>query len=459
MKNFISSCKVYFLVIALYIVCGSATSFNKQLEVQKRIALVIGMSSYKEVDQLPLCKNDADSMANVLRRLGFDVFPYKDLSKQEMENAITEWASKLKNYDVGLFYYSGHGAEVQGENYLFPIDARKTTPAQQKYSTVSVGEILDVFSQAVAENDSHLKTNLLILDACRDNPYTKSWAKSLGAQGGLINIGNIPSGTFIGFATAPGKVASAIGTKNSPYTEAILKNIVSPNESIDDIFTDVNATTRYLTGGEQTPFKNSSLDSKFYFVYDPTITKSLSQLPTELNNSKIVSDKLVDFANIEPLNSTLNDVIVDEYGQEFSNKVSYDNLPVAPECKNKLIKYYWLYLKNSKHLNAVKNYLQAYGLANQVREDSYIVYMFSNNKLVLTSVRLFFFQIDFHKHLAESFNIDLNKYPSKFSYDNGKFNTFFALEQNMNVSTIAIGEKGTENYCSYYWYGEPSDNK
>ncbi len=457
MKNFVSHIKLYFFCSILYAICGSAIT-DKQMS-QKRIALVIGMSSYKEVDQLPLCKNDADSITNVLRQLDFEVFPFKDLSKQEMENVITEWAAKLKNYDVGLFYYSGHGAEVQGENYLFPVDARKTTPAQQKYSTVSVGQILDVFGQAVEEKDSHLKTNLLILDACRDNPYTKSWTKSTGSQGGLVNIANIPTGTFIGFATAPGKVASAIGTKNSPYTEAILKNIASPNESIDDIFTDVNATTRYLTGGEQTPFKNSSLDSKFYFIYNPSITKSLSQLPSETNASKNSANKIVDFAHILPLGISLNDVIINEYGQQYSGTVKYDDLPVAPECKNRLIKYYWLKVSQSKHLNAINTYLQAYGLASQVRDDSYIVYMFSDNKLVLISIRLFFFQIDFHKSLAESFNIDINKYPSRFSYNNGKFYTFFALEQNFNVSTIAVGEKDTENYCSFYWYGDPIDKK
>ena len=449
--------KAVCLYTLIYILFGSSIS-NKKV-AQERIALIIGMAAYKEVDSLPLCRSDADSMAKVLKSLNFEIIEYKDLTKEGMENAITDWASKLKNYDVGLFYYSGHGAEVQGENYLFPVDARKSTPIQQKYSTVSVGEILDVFGQAENEQDSRLKTNILILDACRDNPYTKSWTKSTGTEGGLANIANIPNGTFIGFATAPGKVASAIGTTNSPYTKAILKDVMTPNESIDDIFTDVNATTRYLTGGEQTPFKNSSLDAKFYFLYNPTITKSLSDLPTEVISSQNSANRILDFANIISLGVSLNDVIVNEYGLGYSGFVKYDDLPVAPECKNRLIKYYWLRLSQSKHFNAIRTYLEAYGLASQVRDDSYIVYMFSDNKLVLISIRLFFFQIDFHKHLAESFNIDVNKYPSRFAYNNGDFYAFFALEQNINVSTIAIGIKNIADYCSLYWYGEPSNNR
>lgn len=413
------------------------------------------MSRYTEVDPLPLCKNDVDSIARVLVRLGFKVIAYKDLSKQDMENSITNWASELKNYDVGLFYYSGHGAEVQGENYLFPVDARKTTPSQQKYSTVSLGQILDVFAQANKEVNSQLKTNIIILDACRDNPYTKSWNKSIGSEGGLVSVGNLPTGTFIGYATGSGKVASAIGTTNSPYTKAILKNIESPNESIDDIFTNVNATTRLMTGDEQTPFKNSNLNSKFYFIYNPNMTKSLSELPSETNASNNSANKIIDFASLFPFNVSLNDVIVSEYGQEQSGAVKYADLPVASECKNRLIKYYWIKLSQSKHFNSIKNYLDAYGLTNQVRDDSYIVYMFSDNKLVMISVRLFFTQIEFHKNLAKSFNIDLDKYPSKFSYDNNKYTSFFALEQNISVSTIAIGERGIENYCTFYWYGTP----
>ncbi|MEJ8756790.1 caspase family protein [Pontibacter sp. H259] len=431
----------------------------KKQGAQKRTALVIGMASYIEASPLPLCKNDVDSIADVLRKLNFEVLPYKDLTKQELENIITKWASTLEGYDVALFYYSGHGAEVQGGNYLFPIDASRTTPAQQKYSTVSVQQILDVFGQGIDAKGSRLKTNILILDACRNNPYTKSWVKSPGSEGGIVNMTNIPNGTFIGFATAPGKVASAIGKTNSPYTEAILRNIVSPNESIDDIFTNVNATTRYITGGEQTPFKNSSLDSKFYFTTNKALTKSHSKQINENVESQNSANKIIDFANILPLGSSIDDVIINEYGQQYSKSVAYKDLPIASECKNKLIKYYWIKLSESKHRYEIEAYLKAYGLTNQVRDDSYIVYMFSENKLVMVSIRLLFDNIEFHKSLARSFNIDINKYPSKFSYDNGKYFSLFALEPHINVSTIAVGERATEQYCSFYWYSDFTEAK
>jgi hypothetical protein len=424
--------------------------------INKRTAIIFGMSSYQTVDQLPLCKNDADSIAEVLTKLNFDVKCYKDLSKLDMENAISQWASTLNNYEVGLFYYSGHGAEIAGENYLFPVDARVySTPSQTKNGTVGLSEVLGVFDDVTSTTGSKLKANLIILDACRDNPFTKSWSKSLSTKGlANIDISSIPNGTFIGYASSPGKTASAIGVTNSPYTKGILKNIFN-YESIDDVFTDVNSTVRLLTGNEQTPWKTSNFDQKFYFAQPETKTKSLHESVVENSSLSTSADRIKDFAQVIKFGSSIDDVIVGEYGPTFNGSVKYQDLPVAIECKNKLIKYYWRKISQSKYSKGILTYLNAYGLSSQITDDSYITYMFSDNKLVLISIRLFFNQIEFHKKLAESFQIDLNKYPTKFFYDTGEYYAFFSLEQNMDVTTIDIGDKNTQDYCTLNWYGGP----
>lgn len=173
-----------------------------------------------------------------------------------MDAAIDDWCNKANKYDVALFYYSGHGAEYNGENFIFPIDANLKGPSDLAYEAVSATKLLD---RMVSINP---KFTIMILDACRNNPFTKAWVRGFAKEGLASMTGK---GAFIGYAATPGYTASDGTGRNGTYTEAILNNIMKPNLTIDQIFTRVNKDVRLKTADGQIPFKSSSFSSDYCF--------------------------------------------------------------------------------------------------------------------------------------------------------------------------------------------------
>jgi len=223
---------------------------------QDRVALVIGNSSYN-ISPLPNARNDADSIAKVLRGVGFDVSHYKDLTYQQMENAINDYGNKLRTKGgVGMFYFAGHGVQVDGENYLVPVSANIKKEKDIKYKSVHLGYLLDEFESS--GNDM----NIIVLDACRDNPFA---AQYRSARNGLAGIAVPPIGTFIAYATSPGSVASDGEGTNGLYTQELIKALRYPELKIEDVFKVVRANVRRLSQGSQVPWENSSIEGDFYF--------------------------------------------------------------------------------------------------------------------------------------------------------------------------------------------------
>ena len=222
----------------------------------RKTAIIFGEKDYKHCPSLANPGNDAMDMRDSLKRLGFSVLTYIDADLPSMENAITHWCADLDNYDVALFYFSGHGAEVKGDNYLFPVDINALGPSDLNRMAYSVDKLVEAFG------NSHLKYSVIILDACRNNPFSKGWSRGIG-EGGLAQMAG--KGTFIAFAATPGQTASDGINRNGIYTEAILKNIMVPNRSVNDIFTNVNGYVRTVTKGEQQPFFNSSMGRLYCF--------------------------------------------------------------------------------------------------------------------------------------------------------------------------------------------------
>lgn len=226
-----------------------------------RKALVIGNAKYSHSGTLRNPANDAEDIATTLLSLGFEVTKIINANKEKMKDAINTWGKSLQKDDIALFYYAGHGIEVAGQNYLLPIDANPQNESQVSLESVSVDYVTGWMTEA------RTKTNIILLDACRNNPLTRSW-RSSGPQGGLGTM-IAPNGTFIGFAASPGSIASDGSGRNGLYTEAILKNIIKPNLTIDQIFNAVNAYVRKETEKsekKQIPFKSSSLEDDFYFI-------------------------------------------------------------------------------------------------------------------------------------------------------------------------------------------------
>ncbi len=228
---------------------------------QKRLALVIGNSNYTYGNQLRNPTNDASAMAAKLQSLGFTVLKYTNANFETMETAFDDFHTKLANYDVGLIFYAGHGVQIDGENYLIPTDAKLQVKTDVKFKCVSVSQMIDRLSE-------YRKTIIVLLDACRNNPFERNWASNRGegnVTSGFASM-NAPVGTFIGFAAAPAQTASDGEGGNGAYTAAILKYIDTPNETIDDIFTRITSEVMQITDNKQVPWKSSSLPEKFYFV-------------------------------------------------------------------------------------------------------------------------------------------------------------------------------------------------
>lgn len=226
---------------------------------QKRIALVMGNSNYQDanVNKLKNPVNDATDIAAKLKSLGFTVICSLDQTKKGMESAIREFGNKAMDYDVALFYYAGHGIGCNGNNYLIPIDADIPEEDEVQYQCTNANLVLDKMEKA------HIQMKIVILDACRNNPFARSWNRSVSGDG--LNIMNAPKGTFIAFSTAPGDVAQDGKGRNSPYTAALLETLDTPLLSITDFFQEVLEKVATQTGERQNPWTSNSFRGKFFF--------------------------------------------------------------------------------------------------------------------------------------------------------------------------------------------------
>lgn len=254
--------RTFGLFFFLIFILSNSQQINAQCAEQdivnlKKIAIVFGEANYRHVGFLANPIHDASDICDSLRKVGFKVIPYYDADKKTMDDAVDRWLNVLNKYDVALFYFSGHGAEVHGQNYLFPVDANPKSSTDLQYHTFGANEMLDKI-----ESYSNLKYSIVILDACRSNPFKKGFSRDISNDGLAFMSAK---GSFIAFAASPGKTAQDGSNRNSPYTEAILKYITQPNLNIDAIFTKVNSYVKRTTVGDQTPFKYSSLGSDYCF--------------------------------------------------------------------------------------------------------------------------------------------------------------------------------------------------
>jgi uncharacterized caspase-like protein len=231
---------------------------------EKRVALVIGNAAYENVPRLTNPSNDAGDIAGKLRTLGFDVIEGIDLQKRDMEKQIRVFAEKLAGADVGLFYYAGHGLQVDQRNFLAPIDAQLKSEADLDFEAVQ----LDLVLKQMVRN-AH--TSLVFLDACRDNPLAANLAqvsRSLDIGRGLARV-EAAASMMIVYSTEPGKVALDGTGRNSPFTAALLQHIDTQGESISDVMIDVRNDVLKSTGGKQRPFESASLTGQFFFKPAP----------------------------------------------------------------------------------------------------------------------------------------------------------------------------------------------
>lgn len=228
----------------------------ESLMLDRRVALVIGNAKYKKGGALLNPVNDARAMTKELRSAHFRVISVEDADLQKMNQAIDEFSRSIKKDGVALVFYAGHGMQVKGENYLIPVDAEFKEESEISYKAINVGYILSKFENAQS------RVNIVMLDACRDNPLARSWRSGKG--GGLASI-DAPAGTLIAYATAPGKTAADGSGANGLYTSHLLQQLRVKNLKIEDILKNTRKAVAAASKQEQIPWDSSSLTGDFYF--------------------------------------------------------------------------------------------------------------------------------------------------------------------------------------------------
>ena len=233
-----------------------------QLHAAKRVALVIGNANYKDA-QLNNPVNDALDMTEALKRTGFEVDDYTNINRKQMREAIRKFGDKLRQAETGLFYFAGHGIQIKGRNYLIPLAVDVHAADEVEDESIDASAILRKMESAGNA------VNIVILDACRNNPFARSF-RSLNR--GLARMDG-PAGSFIAYATAPGSVAADGARRNGLYTEHLLEALRQPGFTIEQTFKYVRNKVKNETAGKQVPWESSSLMGEFIFL---PIQKSLS---------------------------------------------------------------------------------------------------------------------------------------------------------------------------------------
>ena len=305
-----------FLMIPLYSVL--AQRGFKVTNGEKRLALVIGNAAYTNTSPLANPVNDARSVASALESIGFDVIKVENASNSDMKRKVDDFGVKLKDYDVGLFYYAGHGIQSRGNNYLVPVEANLVNERQVEYDCIRADRVLSFMEEARS------KVNIVVLDACRNNPFERSWTRSTAGSG--LAFMNAPSGSLIAYATSPGSTASDGTGSNGLYTEALLRELYTKDITILQMFQRVRAQVVEKSGGKQIPWESTSLTGDFYFAGKNTVP---------LNNTNVVT------------NNTNN-----SYNNN-SNNSNYSDNSFKATWKTENGKY-WLYI-NGKHSSGTKS--------------------------------------------------------------------------------------------------------
>lgn len=254
-----------FLSSVILFCCAVLGSFFPA-EAAKRVALVIGNSAYKHAEALKNPRNDAEAIAAKLAGLGFDVVKGIDLEHVDFAQSVAIFRKKLRGADVGLFFYAGHGLQAHGKNYLVPIDAKLDDETALAFEAVSLSVLLRLMERET-------NTNLVFLDACRDNPLARNLARSMGTRSNALGRGlaRVESGlgTLISFATQPGNVALDGEGDNSPFAAGMLKHISTPGLDVELAMRRVREDVIKATSGAQVPWSNSSLIGSFVFKSSP----------------------------------------------------------------------------------------------------------------------------------------------------------------------------------------------
>ena len=289
----------------------------------ERVALVIGNAGYTEATTtLKNPVNDATAVAAVLRRLGFEVIEGKDLDRNGFFDQIGAFDDAARSAKVALFFYAGHGLQVDGRNYLAPVDLKLERKQDLRRHAIELAAVLEVMRS---------ETNLVILDACRNNPLAGELARAIGlsraaaASRGLARVESA-SGTLIAYATEPGAVAADGTGDHSPFTAALLEHLETPGLSVHDLFTQVTASVLKRTSEKQKPWTHSSLSKVVRLVAtadpEPAVARVPEEEPGEPVSDRLTAEQLVaERVFWESMKDSTNPADIQAYLDRYANGV------------------------------------------------------------------------------------------------------------------------------------------
>ena len=440
---------------------------------RKMIALIVGNSEYQNGGtKLTNAVNDANDMATNLNKLGFKVIKHVDCNIVDLDDAVSSFQSELNNNDVGLFYFAGHGIQIEGENYITSVDSVFTSESSVRYSSYALNRLIE------AMDSSSNKTNLIILDACRDNPCQKGWGRT--AKASSLAPMFAPKGTLIAYSTSPGETASDGIGKNGAYTESLLKHINKPDITIEDVFKKVRNSLSVVTQGKQTSWEHTSLTGDFYFNLSlgnridkyskRAIADELYVLDSSIACHKIISElKTHNWYNQNPAINNLSPIIISKSDDDTLFVLGRNIYQAACGDSSSAIEY----LKNFKSkVNGVSISKQICMIEGMLFEiffntkgdfrDSFKVTMFNT-----------IFELDIHPDFKPAFDFIaelLVPFSNSFYIIPGKSIDDVAIElvtkQNsegeilikqiyFDGENILYGEKGSEKFSEY---GDIFDN-
>jgi len=288
---------IFLLLLVPYILIASTNSralYIKKYKNESKTALIIGNGTYGYFSNLNNAINDAKDMKNILESKGFKVHYLRDATLRQMDKMIDRFANDLKKGGVGLAYFAGHGVEVDGKNYLIPVDTELRDKSDLKYDAFPVDKLIDRMENA--KN----RLSILVLDACRNDPFSRS------GGGGLAAINNA-KGMYVAYATAPGEVASDGGaSKNGLFTKYLIKEIKKP-QPLESVFKNTRVAVMKESKEKQLPWTSSSVMGEFYFTvpvlkYQNSIVSFNEQKQKfySLTINTQPSDATVQITNIKP---------------------------------------------------------------------------------------------------------------------------------------------------------------
>jgi uncharacterized caspase-like protein len=278
------------ILFGLFILVPTAVDAQRNLVVsgEARVALVIGNSEYKN-DRLANPVNDARDMAQALERFGFKVLLKTNADTREMRRSIREFGAEMRRAQVGLFYFAGHGVQLRGDNYLIPVGAEIDSEAEAEDLAISANFVLRTMEE------SQVPVSIVILDACRNNPFVRSFRSSTR---GLAHM-QAATGSLIAFATAPGSVAADGTGRNGTYTKHLLASLNQPDTDILKVFQRTRAAVVKETAGKQTPWESTSLIGDFYFRSATTVGAAATTATTSAPDGTAATMELAFWGSIK----------------------------------------------------------------------------------------------------------------------------------------------------------------